>query len=171
MAKMQACCTILSRDCPVFLPHFVHLVPPGEAQTPALFWHPLQRPAHLHLARAANRQGNYPRQKRTLGSFLFMGIAVGLVISGEYFAGATGWSQAGDLGLYGLWRWRLPPCTGAFIFSFTELTTAIPHAAAPSLTPTAHFRPTGGFIAGFATLIEFVFAPPGELPWRSAPGS
>ena len=47
-----------------------------------------------------------------------------------------------------------------FIFSFTELTTAIPHAGGPFEYSRRAFGPTGGFIAGFATLIEFVFAPP-----------
>ena len=47
-----------------------------------------------------------------------------------------------------------------FIFSFTELTTAIPHAGGPFAYSYRAFGPLGGFIAGFATLIEFVFAPP-----------
>ena len=47
-----------------------------------------------------------------------------------------------------------------FIFSFTELTTAIPHAGGPFAYSYRAFGPTGGFVAGFATLIEFVFAPP-----------
>ena len=47
-----------------------------------------------------------------------------------------------------------------FIFSFTELTTAIPHAGGPFAYSRRAFGPTGGYIAGFATLIEFVFAPP-----------
>ena len=37
--------------------------------------------------------------KRTLGSFRLWGIAVGLVISGEYFGWSYGWSQAGTLGI------------------------------------------------------------------------
>ena len=36
--------------------------------------------------------------KRTLGSFRLWGIAVGLVISGEYFGWSYGWSQAGTMG-------------------------------------------------------------------------
>jgi ethanolamine permease len=47
-----------------------------------------------------------------------------------------------------------------FIFSFTELTTAIPHAGGPFAYSRRAFGPTGGMIAGMATLIEFVFAPP-----------
>jgi ethanolamine permease len=47
-----------------------------------------------------------------------------------------------------------------FIFSFTELTTAIPHAGGPFAYSYRAFGPFGGFLAGFATLVEFIFAPP-----------
>jgi ethanolamine permease len=47
-----------------------------------------------------------------------------------------------------------------FIFSFTELTTAIPHAGGPFEYSRRAFGPAGGYVTGFATLIEFVFAPP-----------
>jgi ethanolamine permease len=47
-----------------------------------------------------------------------------------------------------------------FIFSFTELTTAIPNAGGPFAYSLRAFGVTGGMIAGLATLIEFVFAPP-----------
>ena len=47
-----------------------------------------------------------------------------------------------------------------FIFSFTELTTAIPQAGGPFAYARRAFGPTGGSIAGIATMIEFVFAPP-----------
>ncbi len=91
--------------------------------------------------------------------FVYGGIAVGLVISGEYFGWSYGWSQAGTMGFM-----VVAPAVAAmycaFIFSFTELTTAIPHAGGPFAYAYRAFGPTGGFIAGFATLIEFVFAPP-----------
>ena len=47
-----------------------------------------------------------------------------------------------------------------FIFSFTELTTAIPHAGGPFAYTRRAFGPAGGYFAGAATLVEFVFAPP-----------
>ena len=97
--------------------------------------------------------------KRTLGSFRLWGIAVGLVISGEYFGWSYGWSQAGTLGFL-IVALLIAAMYCAFIFSFTELTTAIPHAGGPFAYAYRAFGPTGGFIAGFATLIEFVFAPP-----------
>ncbi len=88
-----------------------------------------------------------------------MGIAVGLVISGEYFGWSYGWSQAGTMGFMVV-ALAVAAMYCAFIFSFTELTTAIPHAGGPFAYAYRAFGPTGGFIAGFATLIEFVFAPP-----------
>lgn len=97
--------------------------------------------------------------KRTLGSFRLWGIAVGLVISGEYFGWSYGWSQAGTLGFI-IVALVIAAMYCAFIFSFTELTTSIPHAGGPFAYAYRAFGPTGGFIAGFATLIEFVFAPP-----------
>ncbi|VUA84452.1 ethanolamine permease [Klebsiella pneumoniae] len=97
--------------------------------------------------------------KRTLGSFRLWGIAVGLVISGEYFGWSYGWSQAGTMGFMVV-ALAVAAMYCAFIFSFTELTTAIPHAGGPFAYAYRAFGPTGGFIAGFATLIEFVFAPP-----------
>lgn len=65
--------------------------------------------------------------KRSLGSFRLWGIAVGLVISGEYFGWSYGWSQAGTLGFL-IVALLIAAMYCAFIFSFTELTTAIPHA-------------------------------------------
>lgn len=88
-----------------------------------------------------------------------MGIAVGLVISGEYFGWSYGWAQAGTLGFL-ITALAIAAMYCAFIFSFTELTTSIPHAGGPFAYAYRAFGPTGGFIAGFATLIEFVFAPP-----------
>ena len=103
--------------------------------------------------------GHTTTLKRTLGSFRLWGIAVGLVISGEYFGWSYGWSQAGTLGFM-IVALAIAAMYCAFIFSFTELTTAIPHAGGPFAYAYRAFGPTGGFIAGFATLIEFVFAPP-----------
>ncbi|CQD41401.1 ethanolamine permease [Yersinia mollaretii] len=100
-----------------------------------------------------------PELKRTLGSFQLWGIAVGLVISGEYFGWSYGWAQAGTLGFL-FTALGVAAMYTAFIFSFTELTTSIPHAGGPFAYAHRAFGPTGGFIAGLATLIEFVFAPP-----------
>ena len=96
---------------------------------------------------------------KTLGSFQLWGIAVGLVISGEYFGWSYGWASAGTLGFLVTSVFVALMYT-TFVFSFTELTTAIPHAGGPFEYSRRAFGPTGGYIAGFATLVEFVFAPP-----------
>ncbi|MGL4316643.1 MAG: ethanolamine permease [Pseudomonas sp.] len=97
--------------------------------------------------------------KPTLGTLHLWGIAVGLVISGEYFGWSYGWGVAGTLGFL-VTTLMVAVMYSCFIFSFTELTTAIPHAGGPFAYSRRAFGPTGGMIAGLATLIEFVFAPP-----------
>ena len=97
--------------------------------------------------------------KPTLGTLHLWGIAVGLVISGEYFGWSYGWGTAGTLGFL-VTALMVALMYTCFIFSFTELTTAIPHAGGPFAYSRRAFGEKGGLIAGIATLIEFVFAPP-----------
>jgi ethanolamine permease len=97
--------------------------------------------------------------KATLNTWQLWGIAVGLVISGEYFGWSYGWASAGTLGFL-LVTVLVATMYAAFIFSFTELTTAIPHAGGPFAYAQRAFGDTGGYIAAAATLVEFVFAPP-----------
>lgn len=86
-------------------------------------------------------------------------LAVGMVISGEYFGWNYGWNAAGTIGFL-IATLIVTVLYIAFIFSFTELTTSIPHAGGPFAYAAKAFGPIGGLIAGYATLIEFVFAPP-----------
>ncbi|MFC3625117.1 ethanolamine permease [Vogesella amnigena] len=97
--------------------------------------------------------------KPSLKTIHLWGIAVGLVISGEYFGWSYGWASAGTLGFL-VTSLLIATMYTTFIFSYTELTTSIPHAGGPFAYARRAFGPTGGFIAGAATLIEFVFAPP-----------
>lgn len=97
--------------------------------------------------------------KQVLGPVQLWGIAVGLVISGEYFGWSYGWASAGTLGFLAATVLVATMYT-TFIFSFTELSTAIPHAGGPFAYARRAFGPVGGFVAGFATLVEFLFAPP-----------
>jgi len=101
----------------------------------------------------------YAKLKATLNTWQLWGIAVGLVISGEYFGWSYGWASAGTLGFL-LTTVLVATMYTAFIFSFTELTTAIPSAGGPFAYAQRAFGDTGGYIAGAATLVEFVFAPP-----------
>ncbi|MEO6918456.1 MAG: ethanolamine permease [Collimonas sp.] len=107
----------------------------------------------------AKNGSGVPALKQTLGTIQLWGIAVGLVISGEYFGWSYGWASAGTLG-FTVTALFIAAMYTAFIFSFTELTTSIPHAGGPFAYSKKAFGPLGGYIAGAATLIEFVFAPP-----------
>lgn len=104
-------------------------------------------------------QSENPGLHKSLNAFHLWGIAVGLVISGEYFGWSYGWASAGTLGFL-VTTTVIAAMYVAFIFSFTELTTAIPQAGGPFAYSYRAFGPVGGCVAGFATLIEFVFAPP-----------
>ena len=94
-----------------------------------------------------------------INAWYLWSLAVGLVISGEYFGWNYGWGAAGTVGFL-VTTLIVAVLYVAFIFSFTELTTAIPHAGGPFAYAMRAFGPAGGLIAGYATLIEFVFAPP-----------
>src|SRR5450830_718732 len=97
--------------------------------------------------------------KPVLSTLQLWGIAVGLVISGEYFGWSFGWASAGTLG-FTITSIFIAAMYATFIFSFTELTTSIPHAGGPFAYSKRAFGPVGGYLAGAATLIEFVFVPP-----------
>ena len=100
-----------------------------------------------------------PTLKKTLGAVHLWAMAVGLVISGEYFGWNYGWAVAGTVGM--LWATGIVTILYlTFVFSFTELTTAIPEAGGPFAYAHKAFGPLGGLIAGYATLIEFLFATP-----------
>jgi ethanolamine permease len=86
-------------------------------------------------------------------------LAVGLVISGEYFGWNLGWDAAGTIGFL-ISTLIVTVLYICFVFSFTELTASIPHAGGPFAFAYKAFGPYGGLIAGYATFIEFVFAPP-----------
>ena len=97
--------------------------------------------------------------KKTLSTWHLWGIAVGLVISGEYFGWSYGWGHSGTFG-FGIVTLFAALMYTTFIFSYTELTTSIPNAGGPFSYARRAFGPTGGYFAGIATLVEFVFAPP-----------
>lgn len=100
-----------------------------------------------------------PRLRKALTSIHLWAIAVGLVISGEYFGWNYGWGVAGTVGFL-IATLAVTLMYVTFIFSFTELTTSIPHAGGPFAYSYKAFGPLGGLIAGYATVIEFVFATP-----------
>lgn len=94
-----------------------------------------------------------------LGPVRLWAIAVGLVISGDYFGWNYGVGTGGALGMLvaTLLMSALYLC---FIFSYTELSTAMPHSGGPSTYAGRAFGAAGAFVAGYATLVEFLLAPP-----------
>ena len=100
-----------------------------------------------------------PGLKKALTPLHLWAIAVGLVISGEYFGWNYGWAVAGPVGFL-VATLLVTVLYVTFIFSFTELTTALPQAGGPFAYSYRAFGPVGGFVAGYATLVEFLFAPP-----------
>jgi len=97
--------------------------------------------------------------KKILKPIHIWAIGVGLVISGEYFGWNYGWGVGGTIGLL-IATLIITALYFTFIFSFTELTAAIPNAGGPFIYALKAFGTTGGLIAGYATLIEFLFATP-----------
>lgn len=97
--------------------------------------------------------------KKALSSTHLWAIGVGLVISGEYFGWNYGWGVAGTVGML-VATLIITVLYFTFIFSFTELTSAIPNAGGPFSYSLRAFGPFGALIAGYATLIEFLFATP-----------
>jgi ethanolamine permease len=97
--------------------------------------------------------------KKVIQPIHLWAIAVGLVISGEYFGWNYGWGVAGTVGFL-IATLLITVMYITFIFSFTELTTSIPHAGGPFAYSHRAFGAIGGLIAGYATLVEFLLATP-----------
>jgi ethanolamine permease len=97
--------------------------------------------------------------KKVLKPIHLWAIAVGLVISGEYFGWNFGWGVSGTIGFL-IATLVITVMYITFIFSFTELTTAIPHAGGAFAYAYRAMGPFGGLIAGYATLVDFLFATP-----------
>lgn len=86
-------------------------------------------------------------------------VAVGLVISGHYIGWNFGLAHTSPVGML-ISTLVITVMYIAFIFSYTELTTSIPNSGGPYAYARKAMGPYAGFMAGLATLIEFVFAPP-----------
>ena len=97
--------------------------------------------------------------KKALGPVMLWGLGVGYVISGMYF----GWNLGLPLG--GTWGMLVATIVitvlyATFIFSYTELSCAIPKAGGAFDFGMRAFGPLGGTLLGAAQIVEFVFAPP-----------
>jgi len=97
--------------------------------------------------------------KKVLKPVHLWAIGVGLVISGEYFGWNYGWGVSGTIGML-IATLLITVMYITFIFSYTELTSAIPHAGGAFAYAYRAMGPFGGLIAGYATLIDFLLATP-----------
>lgn len=96
---------------------------------------------------------------RTLKPIHLWALAVGLVISGNYFGWSYGYGTGGPLGLF-IACIPVVIFYATFIFCYSEMATAIPHAGGPSAYARRAMGPGAGYFAGISCLIEFLFAPP-----------
>lgn len=100
-----------------------------------------------------------PALKKAINALQLWAIAVGLVISGEYFGWNYGWQTSGTIGFL-ISTLLVTVLYVTFIFSYTELTAAIPSAGGAFDYAYRAFGKIGGFLAGYATLVDFLLAPP-----------
>lgn len=97
--------------------------------------------------------------QRSLGTVHLWSIAVGMVISGQYFGWSYGFPVAGPLGMAAAAA-LVTIFYAAFVFSYAELSTSIPQADGPSAYCRRALGPFAGYLGGIAVLLEFGFAPP-----------
>ncbi len=100
-----------------------------------------------------------PTLRKVINTTQLWGIAVGMVISGEYFGWNYGLGVAGTVGFI-VATVLVSVFYVAFIFSYTELTASMPDAGGPFTYATRAFGPRVGFLAGFASIIGILMAPP-----------
>ena len=75
-----------------------------------------------------------PHLRRSLGVVHLWSIAVGMVISGQYFGWNYGFPVAGPLGMLAAAA-IVTVFYAAFIFSYAELSTSIPSVLGPRILP------------------------------------
>ena len=97
--------------------------------------------------------------ERTLKPIHLWALAVGLVISGNFFGWSYGYGTGGPVGLF-IACIPVVIFYATFIFCYSEMATMIPHAGGPSAYARRAMGPVAGYFAGISCLIEFLFAPP-----------
>ncbi|MBC8110020.1 MAG: ethanolamine permease [Verrucomicrobia bacterium] len=97
--------------------------------------------------------------RKEINTWQLWALAVGMVISGEYFGWNYGWQSSGTVGFL---------CATlivtvfyiTFIFSYTELAVAMPDAGGVFTFAYKAFGKIGALLAGYAVLVDFLLAPP-----------
>ncbi|XDD46010.1 ethanolamine permease [Leptospira sp. WS39.C2] len=100
-----------------------------------------------------------PKLHKALHSVHLWGMAVGLVISGDYFGWNFGWTNANfwEFGIAIVW---IAVFYVMFALCFTELAASIPQAGGPSAYAKRALGDSFGFFTGYLVLVEFLLAPP-----------
>lgn len=106
-----------------------------------------------------NKMNDHPKLHKVLHSVHLWGMAVGLVISGDYFGWNFGWTNANfwEFGFAILW---IALFYVLFALCFTELAASIPQAGGPSAYAKRALGDSFGFFTGYLVLVEFLLAPP-----------
>lgn len=96
--------------------------------------------------------------KKVLKPIHMWAIAVGLVISGQFYGFSYGYAAGGPVSFLVAF---IPVSIFyiSFIFCYTELATSIPHAGGPSAYTRRALGPFWGFFTGFSMLLAFLMAP------------
>lgn len=97
--------------------------------------------------------------QRTLTPFMLWGLGVGYVISGMYFGWNLGLPQGGTLGM-AVATAVVALMYVCFTLGYTELSCAMPRAGGAFVYAHRALGKNGGFMAGWAQVLEFLFAPP-----------
>lgn len=111
------------------------------------------------FSNARVKMNETPKLHKALHSVHLWGMAVGLVISGDYFGWNFGWSNANfwEFGISIVW---IAIFYVMFALCFTELAASIPQAGGPSAYAKRALGDTFGFFTGYLVLVEFLLAPP-----------
>ncbi|MBK5260947.1 MAG: ethanolamine permease [Peptostreptococcaceae bacterium] len=96
--------------------------------------------------------------KKVLKPIHLWAIAVGLVISGQFYGFSYGYATGGPVSFLVAF---IPVSIFyfSFIFCYTELAASIPHAGGPSAYTRRALGPFWGFLTGFSMLLAFLMAP------------
>jgi len=97
--------------------------------------------------------------RSTLTTWHVLALGIGILISAPFFGWGFGWDKAGSLGFL-LVCFFVTLMYITFVNSLLELATAIPLAAGPFVYAQRALGNHFAFVAGIATLVEFLFAPP-----------
>jgi ethanolamine permease len=96
--------------------------------------------------------------KKVLKPIHMWAIAVGLVISGQFYGFSYGYAAGGPVSFL-ISFIPVSIFYFSFIFCYTELATSIPHAGGPSAYTRRAMGPFWGFCTGFSMLLAFLMAP------------